>query len=161
MVASLFCIHGGAECWLRNVVMELCRQGGTRSCSVSGGKALNISVLTSYDETNTEHFQGDEESHCDCMTRVCSPCSPTVGSFVVLSTHRSTADAAPQYCVWTDGWALAQRWLCREAEWMAVCRLEQEPSLSELLKPLLWNRSNFSYSTRTQVMSKQGLWISQ
>lgn len=41
---------------------------------------------------------------------------------------------------------------------MAVCRLEQEPSLSELLKPSLWDctleldTSNTSYSTRTHVV---------
>jgi len=70
--------------------------------------------------------------------QISSPCSLTEGSFVVLSTHRSTAAAAPQDCVWTDGAGLAHRRLVSEADWMAVCRSEPEPLLSELLKASFW-----------------------
>lgn len=74
---------------------------------------------------------------------------------MVLSTHLSTATAAaaaPQVGVWTDGWGLAHRWLVEMAEWTAVCRLEQELSLSELLKAPFWDctlrmrSSSLSYS---------------
>lgn len=73
------------------------------------------------------------------MWRICSPCNLTEATFAVLSTHRSTATAAPQDGVWTGGWGLAHRWLVGMAEWTAVCRLEQEPSLSELLKASFWD----------------------
>lgn len=68
-----------------------------------------------------------------------SPCSITEGFLAVLSTHSSTAAAAPRCCVWTEGWGLARWQPVRAAEWMAVCRLEQESSLSELLKPSFWD----------------------
>ncbi len=124
--ASLFCIHGGAECGFRKVVMELGRRSVFRSCWVSGGEAFIISVLTQWDEIKRTSLRRG----------IFSPCSLTEGSLVVLSTHRSTA--APQDCVWTDGWGLDHRWPVRLAEWIVVCRLE-EPSLSELLTPSFWD----------------------
>lgn len=64
--------------------------------------------------------------------RLCAPCSLTEGKEVVLSTHCSTAAAAP------EGLALSHRWLVGTAAW-TLCRLERQPSLPELLKASFWD----------------------
>lgn len=121
--ASLLRIHGDAQCWFRHLVTELGREAAFKLCSVRGGKELIVSLLTRSNKSRSSSFR-----------QICSPCSLTEGSLVVLSTQCSTA--APQGCVCTEGWGLAHRW---RTGWMAVCTLEQEPSLAELLKPSFWD----------------------
>lgn len=124
------------------------------------GKAWCVQILSDQWWGSVHHFSTDQVRSNNkrlSLGLICSPCSLTEGSLVVLSTHRSTAAAAPQDCVWTDGWGLAHRWLLMHAEWMVVCRLEQEPSLPELLKASFWDctlqtgGSRFSQSSSTDA----------
>lgn len=68
---------------------------------------------------------------------VCSPCNLSEGFLAVPSIQHSTATCALEDWFGTVfAWGLLHCWLVIETEWMAVGRLEVEPSLSELCKPL-------------------------
>lgn len=148
--AALRRIHAGAERRFRFMVMELGLCGVFRTC-LSCDEAESEFFRNAHDWSDLKVWTWLQNISC-YPEGFCSPCSPTEATLVVLSTHSSTA--APLLGVWTDGWGLSHR--CPVTT--AVCRLEQEPSLSELLKASFWecalqgNFLNFCYYIKKLII---------